>query len=150
MAARPTFIAAKPPMWHGRFTLAFVQLPPTGPPGYETPNPMQPYSAPEPPASYAAPTDDGAVWTLVMAILGFFICPILGLIAFFTGGSAISRIHASQGRLQGEGIARVGRILGCVNVIIWLLGIIGIFLIFAACGAGLTQLSHLPIPSPSP
>jgi hypothetical protein len=111
---------------------------------------MQPYSAPEPGANYAMPTDDGAVWTLVLGILGFFICPILGLIAFFTGGSAISRIHASQGRLHGEGIARVGRILGCVNVIIWLLGVIGAFLLFAACGAGLSQLSHLPIPSPSP
>jgi len=111
---------------------------------------MQPYGAPAPAAYYAAPTDNGAVWTLVLGILGFFICPILGLIAFFTGGSAISRIQASQGRLNGDGIARVGRILGCVNVILWLLGILGAFLLFAACGAGLSQLSHLSIPSPTP
>ena len=111
---------------------------------------MQPYATPQPAGYYVAPTDGGAVWTLVMAILGFFLCPILGLIAFFTGGSALSRIKASQGRLQGDGIARVGRILGCVNVILWLLGAIGIFLAFAVCGLGLASLSHLPIPSPSP
>jgi hypothetical protein len=111
---------------------------------------MQPHGVPEPGAFYVAPTDNGAVWTLVLGILGFFICPILGLIAFFTGGSAISRIRASQGRLHGDGIARVGRILGCVNVLLWLLGIVGAFLLFAACGVGLSQLSHLPIPSPSP
>jgi hypothetical protein len=111
---------------------------------------MQPY-APQPPAGYyIAPTDGGAVWTLVMAILGFFLCPILGLIAFFTGGSALSRIQASQGRLQGDGIARVGRILGCVNVILWLLGTVGVFFALAVCGLGLSSLSHLPIPSPSP
>lgn len=111
---------------------------------------MQPYGAPEPAGYYVAPTDNGAVWTLVLGILGFFICPILGLIAFFTGGSAINRIQASQGRLHGDGIARVGRILGCVNVILWVLGILATFLIFAACGVGLSQLSHLTIPSPSP
>jgi hypothetical protein len=101
-------------------------------------------------AFYVAPTDNGAVWTLVLGILGFFICPILGLIAFFTGGSAISRIQASQGRLHGDGLARVGRILGCVNVILWLLGVLSVFFAFAACGLGLSSLSHLPIPSPSP
>ena len=98
---------------------------------------MQPYPAQQPTGYYVAPTDGGAVWTLVMAILGFFLCPVLGLIAFFTGGSAVSRIQASQGRLQGDGIARVGRILGC-------------FLAFTVCGLGLASLSHLPIPSPSP
>lgn len=127
-----------------------VQLPPTGPPGFATPNPVQPYGAPEPPAYHVAPTDTGAVWTLVLGILAFFTCPILGLIAFFTGGSAINRIQASQGRLDGDGIARVGRILGCVNVVLWLVVTVGLFLVFAACGVGLSQLSHLPIPSPSP
>ena len=127
-----------------------MQLPPSGPPGNVAPGPIQPYAAPEPAGYYVAPTDNGAVWTLVLGVLAFFTCPILGLIAFFTGGSAINRIRASQGRLHGDGIARVGRILGCVNVILWLLGTIGIFLIFAACGIGLSQLSHLPIPSPSP
>jgi uncharacterized protein DUF4190 len=111
---------------------------------------MQPYAPPQPAAYYVAPTDGGAVWTLVMGVLGFVFCPILGLIAFFTGGSAINRIQASQGRLQGDGIARAGRILGCINVILWLAGFIGVFLSFAVCGLGLSTLSHLPIPSPSP
>jgi hypothetical protein len=44
----------------------------------------------------------------------------------------------------------VGRILGCVNVLLWLLGTIGVFLAFTVCGLGLASLSHLPIPSPSP
>jgi hypothetical protein len=127
-----------------------VELPPAGPPGSPPQNPIQPYAAQQPAAYYVAPTDGGAVGALVLGILGFFICPILGLIAFFTGGSALNRIQASQGRLQGDGIARAGRILGCVNVLIWLLGTIGLFLIFAVCGLGLSTLSHLPIPSPSP
>jgi hypothetical protein len=111
---------------------------------------MQPYAAQQPAAYYVAPTDGGAVGALVLGILGFFICPILGLIAFFTGSSALNRIQASQGRLQGDGIARAGRILGCINVLLWLLGVIGLFFVFAVCGLGLSQLSHIQIPSPSP
>jgi len=37
-----------------------------------------------------------------------------------------------------------------VNVVVWLVVTVGLFLVFAACGVGLSQLSHLPIPSPSP
>jgi len=127
-----------------------VQLPPSGPPEGQPPPSIQPYATPQPAAYYIAPTDGGAVWALVLGVLGFVTCPIIGLIAFFTGSSALSRIAASQGRLQGDGIARAGRNLGCINVLLWLLGVIGIFFVFAACGLGVSQLSHLTFPSPSP
>ncbi|HLQ61112.1 MAG TPA: DUF4190 domain-containing protein [Candidatus Acidoferrales bacterium] len=123
------------------------------PPGPYGPPPVpQPYQPPAVPAyapAYVPPTEGGAVWALVLGVLGFVACPIFGLIAFFLGGSALDRIRASGGQLQGDGIARAGRYLGCINVILWLLGLI---LVLGSCALGaasiFTQLPQL-IPSPS-
>lgn len=124
------------------------------------PNPPPPGPPDVPPTGYlqlpaettyrgqiVVPTDGGAVWAFVMGILSWFTCPLVGIVAFFVGGSALGRIRVSQGALRGDGLAHAGQALGCLANAVWLL--LGL-LIFGACGLG--ALSTLPFihPSPSP
>jgi hypothetical protein len=122
--------------------ISHVPPPPSFPP---PPYPAQQASAYVPTA--IAPTDGGAVWAFVMGLLSWFMCPLLGVIAFFVGGSALNRIRASRGALRGDGLAHAGRALGCLANSIWLLALL---LVFGACSLG--ALSTVPFlhPSPSP
>jgi len=82
-----------------------------------------------------------------MGILSWFTCPLLGIIAFFVGGSALNRIRANGGALRGDGLAHAGRALGCLANSFWLLALL---LVFGACSLG--AISTIPFlhPSPSP
>lgn len=53
-------------------------------------------------------------------------CCVLGPVAFHLGNSALARIRASDGALEGEGMAEAGRILGAVGSVILLLGVIAV------------------------
>src|ERR1700682_2662451 len=85
-ASRPKITSPRGAPWS---YICAVELPPSGPPEAQPPPSMQPYATPQPAAYYIAPTDGGAVWALVLGVLGFVTCPIIGLIAFFTGSSAL-------------------------------------------------------------
>jgi len=116
-----------------------VPPPPLGqaPPGaYQPPPPG--YGAPGMVTS--APTDQMAIWSLVVAILGLVGLCCLGVggviggpIAFFMGGSALNRIRASNGALGGETLALIGRWGGLAVAILGLL-ILAVYTIAAVGG----------------
>lgn len=101
------------------------------------------------PLSAVMPTDAGAVWAFVMGILSWFTCPLLGVVAFFVGGSAVHRIRASRGTLRGDGLAHAGRALGCLASSAWVLLLV---VLFGACSLGVIGAGALPslFPSPTP
>jgi hypothetical protein len=73
-----------------------------GQPGYGTP-----------------PTEGMAVAALVIAIVGFFVCPPVGaIVALVLANSATQRIEASGGRLSGLEQARAARIIAIIELVL--------------------------------
>jgi hypothetical protein len=94
------------------------------------------YAGPPPgygPVAYAAPrTDDKAVWSLVSAIAGFLLCPIvLHIVGWVLADQSLRDIRSSQGRLSGDGIASTARILSIVGLVLYGLAAIIAILVFA-------------------
>jgi len=94
--------------------------------------------------SPAKETSVMAIVSLVSGILGWTIAPFLGsIIAVITGHMARSDIRKNPTTKEGDGLALAGLILGWVNILTWVIGIIffgGMLLamfglIFAANGA---------------
>jgi hypothetical protein len=88
-----------------------------------------------------APTDQMAIWSLVIAILGLVGCCCFGVggviggpIAFFMGGSSLKRIRASNGTVGGETLALIGR-WGGLAVGILGLGILVVYILLLTFGA---------------
>src|SRR5215472_2117089 len=89
-----------------------VQYPP--PPGQ--PPPLQQY--PPYPAAVVTPGSTTAVWSLVVGILSWFICPFVGpILAIFLGHLAQSEAHR-YGQ-PSHGMATAGMILGYVHLAIY-------------------------------
>jgi putative exporter of polyketide antibiotics len=91
------------------------------------------YSAPPPPdpsagygGGYAQPrTNQKAIWSLVLGILGFVCCGLFaGIPALILGNMAKKEIAASGGAESGAGMAQAGFILGIIAVALSILGII--------------------------
>jgi hypothetical protein len=127
----------------------YVPPPPQGqaPPGtYQPPPPGY-----GPPGIAGAPTDQLAIWSLVIAILGLVGCCCFGVggviggpIAFFMGGSSLNRIRASNGALGGDTLASIGRWGGLAVAILGLL--ILAFYIVIVLGGVLTSGNTTPTP----
>jgi hypothetical protein len=96
--------------------------PPPPPPGVPGVPPGPPYGAPP-------PNSGKAVTALVLGILGIVVCQVLGVAAIIVGKQANDEIAASGGRLGGEGLAKVGIILGWVAVALLALGVLALFLL---------------------
>lgn len=109
-----------------------------GQPAYAQP-PAQPYAQPayQPqPVYYGGemPNAPGAVGSLVcgiLAILTGILGLVLGPIALVQGNNALRGIEANPGRFGGEGMARAGRILGIVGIVIGAASIILAAVVFA-------------------
>lgn len=72
-----------------------------------------------------------AVVSLVTGILGWTLLPLLGtLTAIITGHMARGEIRRMPDRLEGDGLAVAGLILGWVAVGFWVLGLIVLFAFF--------------------
>lgn len=67
---------------------------------------------------------DGATAALVCGIIGLLCCGILSVIAWVQGSKALAQIEASGGTLGGRSNASVGRILGIIGTVLWILGIV--------------------------
>lgn len=112
------------------------QAPQVPPPPAQAPQVPPPPAAGQPPVAYGAAgypvsaqpgTSSNAVLSLVMGILAFFVCPIiLAVIAIVYGNKAKEEIEASNGMITGSGLATTGRVLGWINLI---LGVVGLLLL---------------------
>jgi hypothetical protein len=97
-----------------------------GPPGYGTQSGYG-YGYPAGP-----PTDSSATAALVIAIVGFFICPPVGaVVALVMANSAQKRIEASQGRLGGLELAKAARIIAIVELALTAFLLVGGILLVA-------------------
>lgn len=70
-----------------------------------------------------------ASFSLVTGILGFFLLPLSGSIAAIVSGNmALNQFRLGSQPGPNENLARAGAILGWIGLVLWLAGIIGIFL----------------------
>lgn len=130
-------------------TTSYGSPPPNGPapgsPAYGSPPPTYgsppppPYGAPPPYGSvpgaigpspgyqpgWAPRTNPKAVWSLILAILGFFMCYLVGpILAIVLGGQARREIRHSGGVEQGDGMAQAGQILGWIGLGLTVLAVV--------------------------
>ena len=74
-------------------------------------------------------TSNLAVTSLVAGILGWTLVPLLGtIVAIVTGHMARKEIRASGGRMDGDGLAIGGLVLGWVSAALWVVGVLVFFL----------------------
>jgi hypothetical protein len=146
---------AEPPLGAGQTWPEAPQPPPQGygqpgygqpgygppPPGYGQPGYGQPpYGAP-PGYGYGYPAgpqnDSTATAALVIAVVGFFICPPVGaIVALVLANSAQKRIEESGGRLTGIEQARAARIISIIELVLTGIAIlVGVIAIIASMGA---------------
>jgi hypothetical protein len=96
------------------------QPPGSGPPPQQQPAAQQ-YGSGQPGYGYPAgpPTEGLATAALVIAIVGFFVCPPLGaIVALVLASNARQRIEASGGRLSGLEQARAARIIAIIELVL--------------------------------
>ena len=93
------------------------------------------YAGPPPPDAsgrygYAQPkTNQKAIWSLVLGILGLVCCGFLaGIPALILGNMAKKEIAASGGAETGAGMAQAGFVLGIIAIV---LGVLGLVLVLA-------------------
>jgi putative exporter of polyketide antibiotics len=100
------------------------------------------YTPPPPPppgaGGYAAPqTNQKALWSMILGILGIVCCGIFaGIPALILGNSAKKEIAASGGAQTGDGMAKAGVILGWISIALSILGIIFVIATGALSNAG--------------
>jgi len=105
------------------------EQPPLGPP--QQPYPQQPYGYVAPPRR----TPGGAVTALVLGILGLVMCGLFTSIpAIIVGRNTTREIDASQGQLDGRGMAQAGFVLGIVGTVIFGLALLLVIVVFALGG----------------
>ena len=77
-------------------------------------------------------TSNLAIASIVSGILGWTLLPFLGsLVAVITGHMARRDIRNSNGRLEGDGLAVAGLVLGWISLGML---IVGLFVLFAFLG----------------
>jgi hypothetical protein len=100
----------------------------------------QPGYPPPPGYGYGYPAgpqvDSSATAALVIAIVGFFICPPVGaVVALVLANSAQKRIEASGGRLTGLEQARAARIIAIIELVLTaVVVLVGVLAIAASLG----------------
>ena len=77
----------------------------------------------------ARTTSSLAIASLVSGTLGWTLLPVLGtLVAIVTGHMARAEIRRSGGALEGDGLAIGGLILGWLSALLWVIGIVVLFM----------------------
>lgn len=82
-----------------------------------------PYGQP----AYGAPAPQPhprGVPVLVLGIIGLVICFPCGIIAVILGNGALREIDQNPSAYTNRGMVNVGRILGIIAIVLWVLGII--------------------------
>jgi hypothetical protein len=112
--AGQTWPQAPPPPAQGYGQPGYGQPPYGTQPGYGQPPYGYGYGYPAGPQ-----TDSSATAALVIAVVGFFICPPVGaVVALVLANSAQKRIEASGGRLTGLEQARAARIIAIIELVL--------------------------------
>lgn len=89
-----------------------------------------------------AQTSTLALVSLISGVVSWFAIPFIGgIIAVVTGHMALSELRESQGRLTGEGLAKVGLILGYLHLGVLVLGFCLVALLIAL---GVTPFLCIP------
>ncbi len=66
-----------------------------------------------------------AIAALVLGVLSFILLPCIGaVLALILGLQSLRAINQSSGWLTGRGMAIAGCVLGCVNILLWILIVI--------------------------
>lgn len=108
-------------------------------PPYEPPQqPGYPQSTPPPqpgpygyPAAPRRPSSGSAVTALILGILGLVMCgPFTAIPAIIVGRRATSEIDASNGQLEGRGMAQAGFILGVIGTVLGALALLFVIAVF--------------------
>lgn len=78
---------------------------------------------------------EGGVAIFVLGLLGLLLCQVLGIIAWVQGNTYMQKCRNLG--VEPEGIAVAGRILGMISSILFIIGLVGIFiaLIIPAVGS---------------
>ena len=94
------------------------------------PSPLPPFAEPAPASPSATRTTSSlAVVSLVSGIMGWTLMPVLGsVVAVVTGHLARAEIRANPGRIEGDGMALAGLVLGWVSIALGVLTLAGIAL----------------------
>ena len=104
---------------------------------YGTPPPTDgPYGQQPPYGGQSAPTHGSATTALVLGILSFVVCGLLGIPAYIIGKRAEREVRASQGTLSVEGLAKAGWILGLIAMILMVLALVLVGGLLALGAAG--------------
>ena len=84
-----------------------------------------------------------AIVSLIAGILGWTLVPFFGRIAAVVcGHMARKEIRLAPDRLEGDGLAITGLVLGYANIAIAILTVIAIFLLFGGIAAFLAFANH--------
>ena len=109
-------------------------------PSTAAPSPAAPSTAA--PLQNPRPSSTSAVVSLIFGLLAWLLLPIIGaIIAVVSGHLARAEIRAAQGRLDGDGLAIAGLVLGYLQLVFALLVIAAIFLFFGGL-AFLLAMAH--------
>lgn len=76
------------------------------------------------------------IMILIFGILGIVFCIIFGILAWAMGSKDIKEMDAGRMDPSGRGMTQVGRILGMVSVVLWIIAII--FYVIVGVGAAVT------------
>jgi hypothetical protein len=96
-----------------------------------------PYGQPYAAGGVPQPHPQGTT-VLVLGIVGLVVCPIAGVVAIVLSKKALQEVDANPYAYNNRQSLSIGRILGIVAVVLWLLLIafyIVIFVILGASGA---------------
>jgi hypothetical protein len=87
---------------------------------------QDPYGQPYQPGGQ---TSTKAIVALVLGIVGLFFCGLfVGIAALIVGRGAVRQIDESGGRLTGRGMATAGWVLGLIDLVLNVIGIIYVLL----------------------
>jgi ABC-type Fe3+ transport system permease subunit len=73
---------------------------------------------------------------LVLGILSLVVCGLIGPFAWVTGNKAKKEIDANPGRYSNASFVTIGRILGIIATVLWLLIIVFYVVVFVLIAAG--------------
>ncbi|MGA2667469.1 MAG: DUF4190 domain-containing protein [Ignavibacteria bacterium] len=107
-------------------------VPPPIPPSGMAPPPPPPPVSMQPGGSASGM----AITALVLGIISYFICPMIGgIAAWIVGKMELNKIDRGESSAAGKGMAKVGMWLGIINVILNILAGIALIIYFVFLAA---------------